>query len=626
MLAVTTSRSEFIGLAGSFCAGLMLEFSMPARAAAPGGVFAPNVWLKIAADETVTIMVAKTEMGQGVIMGMPTIVADELDAAPAHMRTEFAPPDPRYIDKELQDQVTGGSTAVHSSWLPLRRAGATARAMLVAAAAAEWDVPPSSCTTRESVVYHVASGRRATYGNLAAAASRLPVPADVALKRAADFRLIGRARQRTDIPPKVNGSAIFGIDVRIPGMKYAAIARSPVFGGRVKSYDARRALAVPGVDRVVRISNGIAVVGNNTWAAFKGKSAVSVVWDEGANAKLSSEKLFAEAEFYARHHTHEHVAVTRGKPETATGDVIEAVYRGPFLAHATMEPMNTTVDVRKDRCEVWSPTQVQRRAQAAAAAVTGLDPERCVIHTTFAGGGFGRRLEVDFVQEAVEISKAIGAPVKVTWTREDDIQGDFYRPMSVNVIRGVVKGDAVTALSHQVVSPSWFRRWAPSLIKNGVDDLDLLGVLDAPYDVPNVRISYIDHEHGIPVGSWRAPDANWNAFVTESFMDELAHLAGADPLTFRLAQMQKHPRAAHVLQLAAERAGWGTPLPRGVGRGLATTFWAGSYAGMVAEVSIENGSPRVHRVVAAVDCGVNVNPDISSSRRKARRISAFRPP
>jgi isoquinoline 1-oxidoreductase beta subunit len=607
-------RGEFIKVSGLLGTGLGLAFAMPALTqpkAVSDIVFAPNVWVRIAPDETVTVMLSKSEMGQGVIMGMPTILADELDANIERVRTEFAPPDPRYIDSDLGDQVTGGSTATHSSWMPLRRAGATARAMLIGAAAKRWGVAAAECGARNGIVFHTSSNRSASFGALAIAAGTLPVPANVPLKSADRFTLIGKRRERTDIPQKVNGSTQFGIDVRIPGMVYAAIARSPVFGGRVRSFDARKARAVRGVTAVVQISNGVAVVANNTWAAFQGKSALTVAWDEGPNAKVDTAGLFAEAESLARRHAGEHVALSRTKAVASGGAVVEATYRGPFLAHATMEPMNTTADVRDGRCEVWSPTQVQRRAQAIAAAASGLPPERCTIHTTFLGGGFGRRLEADYVKEAVEVSKAIRGPVKVTWTREDDIQGDFYRPMSLNVVRGVVSRSALESLTHQVVSASWLRRWYPHppYFKDGIDFLDVTEVLDAPYFIPNFRVAYIDHKHGIPIGSWRAPDANWNGFVTESFMDELAHAAGQDPLAFRLSLLKANPRATAVLRLAAEKAGWGRERA-GIAQGLAVTFWGGSYAAMVADVSFDGKMPKVHRVIAAIDCGTVVNPDI----------------
>jgi isoquinoline 1-oxidoreductase subunit beta len=608
------TRSEFFRLTGLLGAGLGLALTLPAAAqTAPtvaGPVFQPNIWVRIAPDETITVFLNKSEMGQGVINGLPTILIDELDASMSHVRTEFAQPDHAYDVPGFGEMVTGESTAVRDFWMPLRRAGASARTLLVQAAAKQWGVDPSQCVTSQGVISHTASGRSLTYGSVANAAAALPVPKDVPLKSPDRFTLIGKKRPRTDIPSKVNGTARYGIDVRVPGMVYASIARSPVFGGSVRSFGARKAKGVPGVVDVVRISNGVAVIAKNTWAAFQGKAALDIVWNPGPNANVSTEALFAEADHLARTRTNERVAVNRGEPEPSAGTVLYATYRGPFLAHATMEPMNTTADVRADRCEVWTPTQVQTRALAMAAKGSGLPPSRCTIHTTLLGGGFGRRLEADYVLEAVEVSKAIKRPVKVTWTREDDIQGDFYRPMSVNTVRGVVASGALTALSHQVVSPSWLRRWAPPVFaKDGIDVLDIAEVADAPYAIPNFRVSYIDHEHGIPVGSWRAPDANWNGFVTESFVDELAHAAGQDPLAFRLSLLAKNPRAAAVLRLAAEKAGWGRK-HAGVAQGLAVTNWAGSLAAVVVDVSMQGKTPKVHRVAGAVDCGTVVNPDI----------------
>jgi len=612
-MAPTLDRGGFIRLTGGLGAGLGLALYLPdcttQKAAIATNGFAPNAWVRIAPDETITVFVNKSEMGQGVATGLPTIVADELDAAIEHVRFEFAPADPRYNDPFFQSMVTGGSTSIRDGWMTLRTAGATARAMLVAAAAQQWSVDPSSCSARSSVVYHSPSGRSASYGSLAESAATLPAPATVPLKTPDRFTLIGKHRPRPDVPLKVNGSAQYGIDVRVPNMLYAAIARSPVFGGRVKTFDASKSKTVAGVLQVVEVSNGVAVVARNTWAAFQGKLALQIVWDEGPNANVSTASLFREAEHLARTHEGEHVAITRGNPASRAGTVLEATYHGPFLAHATMEPQNATAYVRDDGCDVWAPTQVQSRAQAAAVKVTGLPPEKCLIHTTFLGGGFGRRLEADYVEEAVEVSKAVNAPVKVMRTREDDIQHDFYRPMAVNVVRGVVENGALTTLSQQKVSQSWLRRWAPPLFKNGWDILSLAETIDVPYAVPNFKVSFIDHEHGIPIGSWRSPDASWNAFVTESFIDELAHAAGRDPLDFRLSLLKHNPRAAAALELAAVKAGWGRKQPK-VAQGLALITWAGSYGAMVADVSMQDDTPRVHHVVAVVDVGTVVNPDI----------------
>jgi isoquinoline 1-oxidoreductase subunit beta len=614
MIGRALDRAEFIRLTGSLGVGLGFALYLPGCASSQetnrSSAFAPNAWVRIAPDDTVTIFVSKSEMGQGVATGLPTILADELDAAIDRVRFEFAVADPAYNDPLFKSMVTGGSTSVPDSWMPLRTAGATARAMLVTAAAKQWSVEPSSCSTRNGVVYHTPSNRSATYGSLASAAATLPVPTSVPLKKPSQFTLIGTRRKRPDIPSKVNGTAQYGIDVRVPGMLYGAIARSPVFGGRVKSFDASKAKAVPGVLHVVQVSNGVAVVAKNTWAAFQGKGALQIAWDEGPNAGVSTASLFAESERLAKTREGEHVAVQRGDPARTEGTVLEATYRGPFLAHATMEPQNATADVRDDRCEVWAPNQVQTRAQATAMNITGLPAEKCIIHTTFLGGGFGRRLEDDYVAEAVEVSKAIKAPVKVTWTREDDIQHDFYRSMAVNVVRGVIENGYLTSMTHLKVAGSWLRRWFPPWYKNGWDIISMADIFDVPYGVPNYRASFIDYEHGIPLGSWRAPDANWNAFVTESFIDELAHAARKDPLDFRLSLLRHNPRATAVLKLAAEKAGWGLKRGAGVAQGIALTTWAGSFVGMVANVSMEGKTPKVRHVVTAVDVGTVVNPDI----------------
>ena len=614
MEAEALNRSGFLRLTGALGAGLGLAIYLPGCGSGSStngstSAFAPNAWVRITPDGVVTVLINKSEMGQGVATGIPTIVADELDADMNNVRYEFAPADEQYIDPVYKIMITGGSTSVNHMWLPLRTAGATARAMLVAAAAQQWSVDPSSCTTKSSAVYHAPSNRSVTYGSLVNAAAKLPVPTNVPLKKADQFTEIGKRRARLDLHSKVNGSAKYGIDVVVPGMLYAAIARSPVFGGSVKSFDATKAKAVPGVLQVVQVSNGIAVVAKNTWSAFQGKLALRITWDEGPNANVNTAGLFAEGERLANMHQGELVDITRGNPNGSSGTIVEATYRGPFLAHATMEPMNATADVRDDHCEVWAPNQIPLRCQQEAVKVTGLPPEKCIVHTTLLGGGFGRRLESDYVREAVEVSKAVKAPVKVTWTREDDIQNEFYRPMSVNVVRGVIAEGKLTTLSHLVVSKSWFRRWGPQYLNHGIDAQDVAEVSDVPYLVPNFRSSYIDWEHGIPVGSWRAPDASWNGFVTESFMDELAHTAKTDPLEFRLSLLEHNPRAAGVLRLAADKAGWGQQRPS-VAQGIALVFWSGSYGAVVADVSIEGKMPKVHRVVGAVDCGIIVNPDI----------------
>jgi isoquinoline 1-oxidoreductase subunit beta len=370
---------------------------------------------------------------------------------------------------------------------------------------------------------------------------------------------------------------------------------------------------------VVQVSNGVAVVAKNTWAAFQGKNALQIVWDEGPNGNVSSEAILADAERRAKNNIDEHVAISRGNPNASQGTVLEATYWGPFLAHATMEPMNATADVHDDGCEVWAPTQVQTRSQEAAAKASGLPPRKCVVHTTFLGGGFGRRLYPDYVPEAVEVSRAVKAPVKVMWTREDDTTHDYYRPLHLSVMRGVVSGGELVSLSHQVVAKSITRRFYPKLFKNGIDPATVAEAADAPYSVPNFRVTYIDQEHPIPTGHWRAPGANFNAFPTESFIDELAHAVGKDPLEFRLSLLKSNPRATNLLHLIAEKSGWGQK-QAGIAQGLALIFWGGSYAAMVANVSMDGMMPNVQRVVTAVDVGIPVTPDIIVQQAQSATI------
>ena len=610
-------RERFIRLAG---ATLSLGVALPScskppsvatseASAAPSPGPALTAFITINPDETVTIFVPKSEMGQGVFTSLPVIVAEELDVPFSRVRPQFAPAENAYVDPAFKDMTTGGSTSVMDMWLPLREAGATARAMLIAAAAKNWSVEPASCDAREGVVTHAQSGRHATYGSLAASAAAMPMPAKVALKSPDRFTLIGRSTPRIDTPAKVAGTAQFGIDVVVPEMKYATVVHSPVFGGKAKSFDAKATRAVRGVRDVVQLDNGsVAVVADNTYAAFAGAKALTVEWDAGPNAHHSTPQLFAEAQTLV---AQAHVAKSVGDPSKARGTVVEAIYRGPFLAHGAMEPMNATADVRQGSCEVWAPTQVQTRSKKAAMRVTGLSEDLVTIHTTFLGGGFGRRLDEDYVTEAVEISKKAAAPVKVLWTREEDMQHDFYRPMSLNAVRGVIDPSGhVVALEHTVVSPSILERWFPAAFKNGIDPQGIAGVTDVTYAIPNVRVAYKAHETGIPVGFMRAPGANWNIFVTESFIDELAHAAKADPLRFRLGLLSRDPRTKRVLELAAERSGWGSPLPAGTARGVALSFWNGSFGALVAEVSLKDKLPHVHRAVMAVDCGTVVDPAI----------------
>lgn len=606
-------------LKGGFAVGcgLVLGVQLPrvgrAGSAETSTVFVPNAWVRIDAKGVVTIVVAKSEMGQGALTSMAVLVADELEAEWSTVRVESAPVDPAYRDAIEGVQATTGDTSVRGSWLPLRQAGAAAREMLVAAAAQEWGEPPGSCTALQGAVRHRASGRRLSYGDLAEKAARLPVPQDPRLKEPGEFRLIGRRVPRLDIPSKVDGSAVFGLDVRLPGLLFATVARCPVFGGTLESLDASRAKAVKGVRAVVRIPSGVAVVGDAFWPAKIGREALAIQWDEGPNRTLSSAAITRALRAAATQPGA--VARREGDPAKsleAAALRLEATYQVPFLAHATMEPQTCTVHVRSDGCDVWAPTQNQEATRDVVATITGLPPAAVRVHTTLLGGGFGRRSEVDFVEEATHVARATGAPVQVVWTREDDIQHDLYRPATLSVLRaGLDPERRPVAWSQHVVGPSILGRLAPEQLKDGIDVTSLMGATSLPYAIPNLEVRYTRKETGVPVGYWRSVSESSNAFMTECFLDEVAAAAGRDPVELRRELLASQPRYRGVLDLAAARAGWGTPLGEGRGRGIALHGGSfGSYVAQVAEVAVaKDGSVRVERVVCVIDCGVVVNPD-----------------
>jgi isoquinoline 1-oxidoreductase beta subunit len=605
------TRREFLQAASAAGAGLVIAFTLPACARAPAGPpLEPNGWLRIGTDESILVLVDRSEMGQGVTTSLPMLLAEELEADWSKVRIEFAPADPAYNNALFGMQGTGGSTSVRAAWTPLRQAGAAAREVLIAAAAQTWGVPPTECRAENGAVVHT-GGRRLTYGRLVATAATLPVPADPPLKEPADWKIVGTRVPRLDTPPKVDGSAQFGIDVTMPGMLVAVVARCPVFGGKVGSFDAARAQAVPGVRRVVPISSGIAVVADGYWPALTGRAALEVVWDEGPNAGVSSagiSRLLADrAERPGARARHD------GNPDAALsgGRRVDAVYQTPFLAHATMEPMNCTAHVRADGVDIWAPTQFQTGAHQMGAAIGGVAPEQVKVHTTYLGGGFGRRFELDFIQEALEASKAVGAPVKVVWSREDDIQHEYYRPASYHRMRaGLDARGQPVVWTHRVVAPSIMARVFPNTVQNGLDGEAVEGAVEMPYAVPNVHVDYVLTDTGVPVGFWRSVNHSFNAFAVESFIDELAHAAGQDPYEYRRMLLAAAPRYLRVLELAATRAGWGSTLPAGVFRGIAVHKAFESYVAQVAEVSVAaDGTVRVHRVVCAVDCGPVVNPD-----------------
>jgi isoquinoline 1-oxidoreductase subunit beta len=530
------------------------------------------------------------------------------------VRLEHAPPNEKlYSNPLLGVQATGNSNAIRGAWQPLRQAGATARTMLVAAAAKRWNVDPATCRAQHGEVLHPPTGRRIAYGELAADAARMPVPDEVALKQPKDFKLIGTPAKRLDTPAKVNGTAVYGIDVRPPGVKIATLAQSPVFGGRVKRVDDAAAKAVKGVRQIVRLDNAVAVVADHMGAAKKGLAALKIEWDDGPHAKLDTDAIVGELEKATLNPGV--VAQNIGDADKALASAVtrvEATYHVPFLAHATMEPMNCTVHVRKDGCEIWVGTQAIALAQAAAAKTAGLPLDKVVVYNHLIGGGFGRRLEADGVVRAVEIAKQVVGPVKVVWTREEDIQHDMYRPVFFDRLSGGLdaKGRPV-AWSNRFAGSSVVARWLPHGFKDGLDPDTTEGAINLVYDLPNLHVEYVRVEPpAIPTAFWRSVGPSHNVFVTESFVDELAAAARQDPVAYRLALFDKTPRARAVLALAADKAGWGEKLPPRVGRGVSIQNAFGSYMAQIADVEVaKDGTVRVRRVVCAVDCGIVVNPD-----------------
>src|SRR3989475_6140663 len=560
MSHATVNRREFLKTGAAAGASLVIGLYLPtfdpsaSHAAAAREPFKPNAWIEIRPDSWVIIWTGRSEMGQGVRTAMPMIVAEELEADWTRVRVAQADADPAY-----GDQFTVGSRSVRSGFEPLRKAGAAAREMLIGAAALTWNVPREACRARNGIVEHAPTGRRLGYGDLAARAATFPVPADPPLKRPSEFRILGTRVPRVDTPDKVSGAAIFGLDVRVPGMVYAAVARCPVFGGRVRTFDPAPALAVPGVQHVVQISSGVAVVADRTWAAFQGEKALKIDWDEGATARWSSDGIGRAVAA---------AAGRAGEVVRTVGDVdanlkaatrtVEAMYQAPYLAHACMEPMNCTAQVRGGRCEIWAPTQSPQGVQRAAARVTGLPLEAITVHVTYLGGGFGRRGgPVDYATEAVELAQKIAGPVQVVWTREDDIQNALYRPATYNVLRGGLDArGAPLAWSHRLVGPEG----GAFLITRGADELI--------YRVPHFRLERVIDDPGIPVAPWRGVGPSQNGWVVESFVDELAHAAGEDPDAERRELVAGPPPLPGLLDLAAQRAGWGPGPPAGRSRGL----------------------------------------------------------
>jgi len=607
--------------------GLLLGFGVPAagadarRSVIGGdavetprpGVFAPNAFVQIDRNGHVTLVMPKVEMGQGVYTSIPMLIAEELEVPLSSVTLDHAPPDEKlFFDPLLRAQMTGGSTSIRYAWEPLRRAGATARTLLVAAAAAQWKVDPASCRAEGGVVVHAPSGRSASYGKLVDAAAKLPVPSDVVLKQPEAFKLIGTRVKRLDSPEKVDGTAQFGLDARVPGMLYAVIVNCPVFGGTVATVDDTAAKKIQGVRQIVRIDNAVAVVGDHTWAAKRGASALVVTWNEGPNAKVAMRDIVADLARAADRKGA--VARREGDVDKAFGSAktrIDAVYEQPFLAHATMEPINCTVHVRPDGCEIWVGTQVPTRAVDTVQLLTGFPREKIVVNNHLLGGGFGRRLETDMIAQAVKVGRQVSVPVKVVWTREEDIQHDMYRPYYYDKISaGLDANGKPVAWQHRIVGSSILARFAPPAFRGGVDPDAVEVASDLPYDLPNQLVDYVRQEpRHVPTAFWRGVGPTRSTFVIESFIDELAAQAKADPVQYRRALLGKTPRARNVLDVAVKAAGWGAPLPAGRGRGVSVMHAFGSFFSMVVDVAVDDGEVSVKRIVCAVDCGMAVNPD-----------------
>ena len=610
------SRRTLLKATAAAGGGLILSVSIPrlgaALAAEQDAGFAPSAFIRIDSEGKVTFTIPQVEMGQGIYTALSTILAEELDAPFEQVTAVAAPPnDKLYANPLLGFQVTGGSTSIRAFWGPMRIAGAAARALLVRAAAAKWSVDPASCRTEMGEVLHDASGQKAAYGELAQAAAGLTPPTNPPLKPATEFKLIGKSLKRLDTPDKVNGKAIYGIDARPDGVKIATLASCPVFGGRIAHVSDERAKAVPGVRQVVVLDDLVAVVGDHMWAAKQGLDALGITWDEGPNADVSTAEVLNGL-----------VAASEraGAVAKSTGDVakalsegtkVEATYHVPFLAHAPMEPMNCTVHIRPDACEIWVGNQVLSRAQGIAAEVTGLPLEKVVVHNHLIGGGFGRRLEVDYIGKAVRIAQKVDGPVKVIWTREEDIQQALYRPFYFDRFAASLSNGRISAWSHKIAGSSILARWAPPAFEDGLDGDAVDGAVDFPYETPNLHVAYVHAEPpAVPTCFWRSVGPGHNIFVVESFVDELAHAAGQDPVAFRRAHLAKEPRLLACLNLAAENAGWGGALPARVGRGVACQSVFGSYVAAILEAEVDNdGEIAIRRVTAAVDCGTVVNPD-----------------
>ncbi len=631
MSAPQIERREFLKFSLAAGGGLLIGFSLPgadmfATAQAQSTtVFMPNAFLRIGTDDRVTVIVNHSEMGQGVYTALPMLLAEELDADWNKIGFESAPVDPKYNHPVFGMQITGGSSSVWSAFEQYRKAGAAARGMLIAAAAQQWNVNPATLRTDSGAVFD-GTNRKLTYGQLAEAAAKLTPPAEVTLKDPKTFKLIGKPVKRLDTSEKINGKAVFGLDVKMPGMLTAVVARPPIFGATMKSFDDSRARTMPGVRKIAAVPSGVAVIADSFWQAKMAREALHVDWDDSAMRTFSTNQMMQQFREQAKSPG---TNVRReGDPDAAFAQAakkIEAVYEVPYLPHAMMEPLNCAVDLRADTCEIWTGTQFQTVDRANAAKIAGLPPERVQIHTTYLGGGFGRRAnpQSDFVVEAVHVAKVAGAPVKVVWTREDDMQGGWYRPAFLHAIAGSIdsNGNPVSWRSRLVGQSIFAGTMFEAMMKGKeYDPASVEGVDDLPYAIPNLAVESHKADVKVPVQWWRSVGHSHTGFATECFIDELAVLAQKDPYQFRRALLPKHPRHLAVLDLAAQKAGWGKPLPKGRARGIAVHFAFESYNAQVAEVSVDDGKIRVHRIVSAVDCGRYVNPGIIAAQLEGGAI------
>ncbi|HRI69756.1 MAG TPA: xanthine dehydrogenase family protein molybdopterin-binding subunit [Polyangium sp.] len=579
--------------------------------------FAPDAWIRVAPDNSVTVVIDKAEMGQGVETAITMLVAEELHVALSSVKTEWAPVDTAYNNKLFGMQGTGGSTSIRGDMYPMRKAGAAARMMLVAAAAEKLGVPSEELTTESGQVVHAKTNKRIPYGNLTDLAAKQKVPQDPPLAPKNQLTLLGTRPTRLDAKAKGTGKAQFSLDLKVPGMKTAVIVRSPVRGGKATKFEAEKALAVPGVKKVFQISSGIAVVADNFWAAKKGADAVAVTWDPGEGAKVSSEKLFADAKKLVKKPGVQ--GLKKGDFDGAWKKAkkkFELSYELPFQAHAPMEPLNAIAHVRPDGCDIWAGHQGIGIARMIIAKITGLEPQTIKVHSTYLGGAFGRRFESDFVIEAVETSKQFGGPVKVVWTREDDMRNDFYRPQSFVAAKVAVGDDGLpVAMRYQAVSAAIMARVFPHMFKDGLDKSAVEG-LGEEYTVPNLSVEY-HRQEGVPVGFWRSVGHSSNAFVQETLLDELAVAAKMDPIEYRRKILAEAPRMKRVLDLVASKSNWGKPMEKGKGRGVAVHHSFGSYVAQIAEVTVDGGKVKVDRVICAVDCGEIVHPGIVESQMES---------